>query len=77
MLDRAPIGLKHSALMSRLNELFVLAVARSATIVAGGPVNLGEFSEPQLDLMLLKRRVDFYNGKNSEASDAPARRGIR
>src|SRR5882672_4478439 len=69
MLDMAPIGLRHSALTSRLHELFVLAVLRSATVVSGGPVNLGEYSEPQPDLMLLKRRADFYSGKIPEAAD--------
>jgi Uma2 family endonuclease len=69
MLDMAPIGTQHSAITSRLNELFVLAVSRSSTIVSGGPVNLGEFSEPQPDLMLLKRRADFYSGKIPEAAD--------
>jgi len=69
MLDMAPIGLRHSALTSRLHELFVLAVLRSATVVSGGPVNLGEYSEPQPDLMLLKRRADFYSGKFPEAAD--------
>ena len=69
MLDMAPIGTKHSAITSRLHELFVLAVSRSATVVSGGPVNLGEFSEPQPDLMLLKRRADFYSGKIPESVD--------
>ena len=69
MLDMAPIGTKHSAIASRLNELLILAVARSATVVVGGPVNLGEFSEPQPDLMLLKRRADFYSGKLPESVD--------
>jgi Uma2 family endonuclease len=69
MLDMAPIGTKHSAITSRLHELFVLAISRSATIVSGGPVNLGEFSEPQPDLMLLKRRADFYSGKIPESAD--------
>jgi Uma2 family endonuclease len=69
MLDMAPIGTKHSAITSRLHELFVLAVSRSATVVSGGPVNLGEFSEPQPDLMLLKRRADFYSGKIPESAD--------
>jgi Uma2 family endonuclease len=69
MLDMAPMGTKHSALTSRLHELFVLALSPSATIVSGGPVNLGEFSEPQPDLMLLKRRADFYSGKIPEAED--------
>lgn len=69
MLDMAPIGTKHSAIKAKLHELFVLAISRSATIVGGGPVNLGEFSEPQPDLMLLKRRADFYSGKIPEAAD--------
>jgi Uma2 family endonuclease len=69
MLEMAPIGTKHSAITSRLNELFVLAVARSATVVVGGPVNLGEFSEPQPDLMILRRRADFYSGKIPESAD--------
>ncbi len=69
MLDMAPMGTKHSAITSRLNEVFVLAVSRSATVVSGGPVNLGEFSQPQPDLMLLKRRADFYSGKTPEAAD--------
>jgi Uma2 family endonuclease len=69
MLEMAPIGTKHSAITSLLHELFVLAVSRSATIVSGGPVNLGEFSEPQPDLMLLKRREDFYHGKTPEPTD--------
>lgn len=69
MLDVAPIGRKHAAITSRLHEVFVLAVSRSATIVSGSPINLGEFSEPQPDLMLLKRRADFYGGKIAEAAD--------
>jgi Uma2 family endonuclease len=69
MLDRAPIGSSHVAITSRLHEFFVLAAGRSATVVSGGPVNLGHFSEPQPDLMLLKRRADFYSGKLPEATD--------
>jgi Uma2 family endonuclease len=69
MLDMAPIGDQHTAITSRLNEFFVLAVARSATIVSGGAIKLGDFSEPEPDLMLLKRRADFYSGKRPEAPD--------
>ena len=70
MLEMAPIGTKHAAITSRLHELFVLAASRSATIVSGGSVNLGDFSEPQPDLMILKRRADFHSGKTPQASDA-------
>jgi Uma2 family endonuclease len=69
MLDMALMGTKHSAITSRLNELLILAVTRSATVVVGGPVNLGEFSQPQPDLMLLRRRADFYDSKTPESAD--------
>jgi len=69
MLEMAPIGRKHSAITARLNERFVLALAQSATVLVGGPVNLGKFSEPQPDLMLLKRRADFYSERIPEAAD--------
>ncbi len=67
MFDMAPMRTGHSAITSRLHELFVLAASRSATVVGGGPVVLGEFSEPQPDLMLLKRRDDFYSGAHPVA----------
>ncbi|MGC1520709.1 MAG: Uma2 family endonuclease [Steroidobacteraceae bacterium] len=69
MLDMAPIGDRHTAITSRLHEFFVFAVARSATIVSGGAIKLGDFSEPQPDSVLLKRRADFYSGKRPEAAD--------
>src|SRR5258708_29722401 len=59
MLDMAPMGTKHSAITSRLNEVFVLAVSRSATLGSGGPANLWEFSRPQPDLILFKRPPEF------------------
>jgi Uma2 family endonuclease len=34
-----------------------------------GPVNLGDFSEPQPDVLLLRPRGDYYAGKIPEASD--------
>src|SRR5450631_1709437 len=69
MFDIAPMGTRHSAITSRLHEMFVLLASRSATVVSGGPVVLGEFSEPQPDLMLLKRRADFYSGAHPAAAD--------
>ncbi len=69
MLEMAPTGRKHSAILARLNERFVLALAQSVTVSVNGPVNLGQFSEPQPDLMLLKRRADFYGERIPEAAD--------
>jgi Uma2 family endonuclease len=69
MLDRAPISARHAALTARLAQLFILAACNSAIVSPGGPVNLGDFSEPQPDLMLLKRRADFYSIRIPEAAD--------
>ena len=62
MINRAPIGPKHAALTARLTKLFVLAVGDTAIVSPGGPVNLGDFSEPQPDVLLLRPRGDYYAG---------------
>ena len=69
MINMAPIGPKHAALTARLTKFFVTAVGDAAIVSPGGPVNLGEFSEPQPDLLLLRPRTDYYAGKIPEASD--------
>jgi Uma2 family endonuclease len=60
MINMAPIGPPHSAVVARLTRLFVLSLGDSAIVSPGGSVKLGEYSVPQPDLMLLKPRADFY-----------------
>ena len=69
ILAMAPIGAKHAAATARLTRLFVLAVGDSAVVSPGGPVNLGDFSEPQPDVLLLKPRADYYGSRIAEAAD--------
>jgi Uma2 family endonuclease len=69
MINIAPIGSKHAALTARLTKFFVLAVGDTAILSPGGPVNLGDYSEPQPDLLLLRPRSDFYVGKIPETAD--------
>jgi Uma2 family endonuclease len=69
MINMAPIGPKHAALTARLTKLLVLAVGDTAIVSPGGPVNLGDFSEPQPDLLLLRPRGDYYARKIPDASD--------
>jgi Uma2 family endonuclease len=66
MFDIAPIGAKHAAIMSALTAVMAVGTTRRANVSCGGPVNLGEFSEPQPDLMLLK---DRYSDRVPEARD--------
>ena len=69
MINMAAIGPKHAAVTARLTKLLVLAVGDTAIVSPGGPVNRGDFSEPQPDLLLLQPRGDYYAGKIPETSD--------
>ncbi len=59
MINLSPIGSNHAALSAQLTKLLVMAVGDTAIVFVGGPVNLGNYSEPQPDLMLLRPRTDF------------------
>ena len=45
------------------------AVENRATVIAQHPVRLDEYSEPQPDLALLRRRDDFYRERHPRAAD--------
>lgn len=67
--DVAPIGLKHAALTARLNKFFVLGAGDRAIVSPGGPVDLGQFSEPEPDLSLLRPRADYYASRIPQVAD--------
>ena len=60
IVEMAPIGSRHQATVNRLTELFSRGVTERATVSVQGPARLGEGSEPQPDVTLLRRRADFY-----------------
>src|SRR5438132_14249277 len=60
LIEMAPIGNKHNAAVDRLNELFVERLQRRAIVRVQGSVRLNLHSEPQPDLVILRRRGDFY-----------------
>src|ERR1043165_6912487 len=55
-----PIGPGHSGHAIRLVEYFQKFVSRSALVSSQNPFIADEFSEPQPDTVLLKRRADYY-----------------
>jgi len=75
MLNMAPIGPKHATVADRLARLFMLAVHDAAIVSCGRPVNLGDFSDPQPDVMLLKPRLDDYSNALVADITPPDRRG--
>lgn len=64
-----PIGSRHAAVVDRLNELLLRAVAGQAILRCQGSVQLGDLSEPQPDLALLAPRGDYYEQRHPTAAD--------
>jgi Uma2 family endonuclease len=60
IIAMAPIGSRHAAIVTRANRLFVQAVAGRAIVSVQNPIILGEQSEPEPDLALIRPRDDFY-----------------
>lgn len=66
MFDMSPTGSRHAAISMNFHDLF--SPCRGlARVSFGGPVNLGEFSEPQPDVMLL--RLKDYKTRIPVADD--------
>lgn len=60
IIDMTPIGSRHAGIVKRLIRVFSRAVGDGAIVAAQDPISLGDFSEPQPDLALLRFREDFY-----------------
>jgi Uma2 family endonuclease len=70
VIDMAPIGSRHWAIVNRLNLLFVQAVGERAIVSVQSSLRLDPQSEPEPDLALLKPREDFYAGALPSGRDA-------
>lgn len=55
IIQMAPVGDPHINAVDRLNEVFVIAVAGKARVSVQNPVRLSPRSEPQPDLLVLRR----------------------
>ena len=60
LIDMAPIGQGHAAVVNGLNEALVTACAGRAIVSPRNSVRINRSSEPQPDLAVLRRRADFY-----------------
>lgn len=68
IIRMTPIGSRHATCVRRLNRLFSMAAGERVIVDVQNPIRLGEHSEPQPDLTLLRPRQDFY----AEAHPGPA-----
>jgi Uma2 family endonuclease len=62
IIEMAPIGTRHWAMVNRLDELLKQALGKLALVSSQSSFRLDDHSEPQPDLALFKRRDDFYAG---------------
>jgi Uma2 family endonuclease len=60
ILAMAPIGTRHASVTGRLFKRFVLAVGDIAIVRAANLVDLGQYSEPEPDLVVLKPQAEDY-----------------
>lgn len=64
-----PIGPWHASSCNRLNFLLNRKYSDKALVIAGNPVGLGDKSEPQPDITVLRMHPDFYEAGHPESKD--------
>jgi Uma2 family endonuclease len=60
VIEMSPIGSRHGSCVDRLNHLLGLGLGDRAIIRVQGPIQVGDFSQPEPDLAILRFRSDFY-----------------
>jgi Uma2 family endonuclease len=69
IVDMAPIGREHQAGVDRLGERFFQGLAGQVIVRTQGSIRLAEHLEPQPDIVLLRRRDDFYKHADAGPDD--------
>ena len=59
IIEMSPIGSRHAACVDRFNELIV-GLRLNVIVRVQSSIRLDDYSQPQPDLALLRRRDDFY-----------------
>jgi Uma2 family endonuclease len=63
IVEMSPIGPRHIAFVNSLTELLIMRLGGRAVVSVQNPVALGEHSEPQPDLAVLRRRADYKHAE--------------
>lgn len=69
IIEMSPIGLKHATAVIRLTNLFPIIFQDKALISVQNSIILDDYSEPEPDLVMLKKRDDFYAEKRPKSED--------
>jgi Uma2 family endonuclease len=68
IVDVAPIGSRHAGVVDQILRL-VAGQLTSAILRVQNPIRLGNYSEPEPDIALLKPRNDFYKKSHPQSAD--------
>ena len=69
IVEMNPIGRRHIGAVDRLVDIFVPLVRGQAISRIQSPIALGDYGEPEPDLVLLRRRADFYTESDEQPED--------
>ncbi|MFH1741687.1 MAG: Uma2 family endonuclease [bacterium] len=69
IIQMTPIGSRRAACVDRLNRLLSQRFGKETIVRVQNPVRIGEDTEPQPDLMLLRIRPDFYAHAHPKPED--------
>lgn len=69
IIKMTPIGPRHAASVDRINDLLKTTLDKQAIVRVQNPIQLDDYSEPQPDISLLKRRADYYAAGHPTPAD--------
>lgn len=69
IVEMSPIGRRHAAFVNNLNEILVTRLRSRAIVSVQNPVVVGDDSEPQPDLAVLRKREVPYKDADAVAVD--------
>jgi Uma2 family endonuclease len=69
VIDMAPIGSRHWAMVNRLDLLLKEAVRRAAIVSVQAGIGLDDWNEPEPDIAIVRARPDFYAGSLPSPAD--------
>lgn len=69
VVEKSPIGKRHASAVNRGTRVMNRLLGDRAIVSVQGPVQIGDGSQVQPDLALLRSREDFYAGQYPQAGD--------
>ena len=70
VIDTSPAGSRHAGVVRQLARLLERASGDDAIVSVQSPLHLGDASEPEPDIVLLRPRDDYYKTAHPRAADA-------